>query len=97
MQNHNLKLKILTISFFILLGFFGFAGSSEAATINATSCLQSDVQNAINSASNEDIVTVPAGNCSWSSGVSIPNTKALTLQGAGIGNTIISGSASKKN
>jgi hypothetical protein len=57
---------------------------AEASTINAASCSASSVQNALNSASTGDTVTVPAGNCSWS-GVSV--NKAVVLQGAGIGST----------
>ena len=59
---------------------------AEAQT-KAASCSQNDVNNAINSASSGDTVTVPAGNCSWS-GLSV--AKAITLQGAGVGQTNIS-------
>jgi hypothetical protein len=34
-------------------------------------------------------VLVPAGNCTWSSQVSVPNTKGITIQGAGIDVTTI--------
>lgn len=57
--------------------------TAEAATITANSCSQTDVQNAINGASDGDTVKVPAGSCSWG-GVSI-NNKNITLQGAGTG------------
>jgi len=59
------------------------------ATINANSCLQTDVQAAIDSAADGDIVVIPAGTCTWSSTVTIPNTKGIVLQGAGASNTII--------
>jgi len=55
--------------------------NARANTLNAPSCSQSDVQAAINSASNGDTVVVPAGNCPWSSQVTILG-KALTFQGA---------------
>ena len=67
----------------------------NAATINATSCSQNDVQTAINSASDGDTVIVPAGICTWTTihqntpAVTIPNTKGITLLGAGIDQTII--------
>ena len=61
---------------------------AQAATINAASCSSSDVQAAINSASNGDTVAVPAGNCTWTTTVSFTG-KGLTLQGAGIGVTNI--------
>jgi hypothetical protein len=66
---------------------------SVAATISASSCSQSDVTGAIGRAANGDVVSVPAGSCSWS-GISI--NKPIHLQGAGIGKTniTITGSAS---
>ncbi len=57
-------------------------------TINATSCSQSNVQSAINSASNGDTVIVPSGSCSWT-GITL--SKNITLQGAGKTTTLISG------
>jgi hypothetical protein len=52
------------------------------------SCANTDVQNAINSAAAGDTVLVPAGNCTWTSAVTISG-KALTLRGAGIDVTTI--------
>lgn len=57
-----------------------------SATINASSCAQSAVLSAINSASHGDTVAVPAGSCSWS-GLTV--NKAIHLRGAGIGSTSI--------
>lgn len=59
----------------------------QAATRLAASCSQSDVSAAIAAAANGDTVQVPAGSCSWS-GLSI--SKAIHLQGAGVGQTRIS-------
>ncbi len=59
-------------------------GAAHAATIDATSCAQSAVQTAVNSASDGDTVLVPAGSCIWTSAVSILN-KTITLRGAGSG------------
>lgn len=73
---------------FLLIGMVGITTHSWAATINASSCSQSAVQSAINSASAGDTVTVPTGNCSWSN---FTLTKKITLQGAGIGATVITG------
>jgi hypothetical protein len=63
-----------------------------AASISAKNCSYTDVQNAVNSASRGDTVTIPAGSCNWSSALNI--TKALTLKGAGVGNTNISSNLS---
>jgi hypothetical protein len=70
---------------------FNLAISAYAANINAASCSSTDVQNAINSAVNGDTVIIPScpSGVTWSSSVTIPNTKGMTLQGAGVGNTVI--------
>ncbi|MBN2459906.1 hypothetical protein JXB28_06500, partial [Candidatus Woesearchaeota archaeon] len=68
----------------------------SAATINAASCSSADVQAAVNSAVDGDIISIPTGACTWSNNVTIPNTKGLTLSGQGPGNTVISGPASPK-
>jgi hypothetical protein len=60
-----------------------FAADAQSATISAASCSVADITTAINSASNGDTVKVPGGNCSWSSSVSIPSTKYITLDGGG--------------
>src|SRR3989344_7863713 len=53
---------------------------------------QTDVQNAINSAQDGYIIQVPAGSCTWTTKVTILSTKGVTLQGAGMGQTIITDS-----
>ena len=60
------------------------AGVAKAATHNAASCAQADVQNAVNSAVSGDVVVV-SGPCSasWNSPVTIPNTKGITVQASG--------------
>ncbi len=73
--------------FFLVLGLVGVTNYAWAATFNASSCSQSAVATAINSANNGDTVTVPAGNCSWN-GFKI--SKAIHLKGAGVGQTNIS-------
>lgn len=59
----------------------------KAATIAAASASRSDVASAISSASDGDIVTIPAGTADWNTVLDI--TKAITLQGAGMDSTII--------
>ena len=67
--------------------------NADTATINAASCSRADVSTAINSASDGDTVTIPSGSCMWTSGIlidlTLANKGALTIIGAGIGNTII--------
>lgn len=61
----------------IFLDDFGTAG-----TINASSCSQSDVQSAINSATTGQTVLVPGGTATWTS-LSIP--AGVTVNGGGVG------------
>jgi hypothetical protein len=65
-----------------------WGAEAQANTINAASCGQNDVQNALNLAKNGDTVLVPAGTCTWSAAVSTSG-KGYTLQGAGAGSTVI--------
>lgn len=75
-----------------------------AAIKSAASCSATDVQAAIDSAADGDTVIIPAGTCTWTTTVVIATPKAtsgagwpslpshekfLTLQGAGIGQTVI--------
>ena len=62
--------------------------------VQAGSCSQEDVQAAIDAASDGDFVVIPPGTCTWTtSSDSVPavliSGKAITLQGAGVGQTII--------
>lgn len=81
--------KALSTCIVLAIGLLVF-GTGNAATINANSCSQPDVQAAINSSISGDTVIVPSGNCTWASSVSISSGKKITLSGAGIGNTVIS-------
>lgn len=59
-----------------------------ACSRTAASTSAANVQSAINAASSGEVVCVPAGTDTWSTGVTVAG-KALTLQGAGIGTTTI--------
>jgi hypothetical protein len=63
------------------------SGFGEAATINANSASQSAVAAAIASAADGDILTIPSGTATWTRTLVV--RKAITLQGAGVGVTII--------
>lgn len=64
--------------FIILVGPFFRAD----AQVNAASCNSVDVQTAINSATEGQTVTIPAGRCTWTSGVTISG-KGINIVGAG--------------
>jgi hypothetical protein len=59
----------------------------EAATIHVASCSYADVSDAVASAQSGDTLIVPACSATWESNLII--TKGLTLQGAGVGSTVI--------
>lgn len=61
--------------------------TSTAATFTASSCSFVDVSNAVEMASVEDTVLIPAGDCAWTNTLYITN--GTFLIGAGIGQTII--------
>lgn len=99
-QKNRRVLKIITGKKFITLltvcfVCFIFAAEVCADTHTAASCSLADVVAAINAASAEDTVLVPAGSCTWSSQLSI--TKGIQLIGAGIGNTVITGNYTSGN
>jgi hypothetical protein len=76
--------KLFSLTFSILLGLFS---QVEAAVVKARSPSLADVGAAVALAADGDTVTVPAGTSTWASTLTI--TKGITLQGAGIGQTII--------
>lgn len=63
--------------------------STSGTTISANSCSLSDVVAAIGVAVSGNEVSVPAGNCTWTSSMTIPDNKTITLAGAGVGVTNI--------
>jgi hypothetical protein len=69
----------------LALFFTGITGSAFGSIINASSCSQTAVQSAINSAAAGDRVMVPAGTCTWTASGGNPSVlinKAITVQGA---------------
>jgi hypothetical protein len=68
-----------SVLFGLLLSAFSVA---EAQTINAASCNTADVQTAINTATEGQTVSIPAGACTWTTGVSISG-KGISVTGAG--------------
>ncbi len=61
---------------------------SAASVSQPVDCSQAAVQVALDAADDGDIVLIPAGTCDWPAGVDWTN-KNVTLQGAGIDQTII--------
>jgi hypothetical protein len=75
---------ILERFLFIVFALLSLVSMVQANTITAVSCSSTDVHNAIEAAVAGDTVAIPAGICSWTSGVSWTAPANVTLQGAGI-------------
>jgi hypothetical protein len=82
LPHSNTRMKIL----YIILGLC-FSGYAYSATINAVSPARADVETAYTAASNGDTILIPSGTATWETRLVIE--KSITLQGAGIGQTII--------
>jgi hypothetical protein len=66
---------------------FALSRLPGATTVNANSASQSDVAAAIASAADGDTVTIPGGTASWTRTLRVK--RGITIQGAGVGSTII--------
>jgi hypothetical protein len=79
--------KMIKLIFINLMCLFLWTSQSNAALVTANSCSSTDVANAISAASSGSTILVPSGTCTWSNPVTI--NKSITIQGAGIDQTII--------
>jgi uncharacterized repeat protein (TIGR02543 family) len=83
----------MTKKILILALLLGLASGLRAQIINAASCSQTDVQNALNAVVNTTTtVNIPPGTCHWTTQVSltIPSGNSnLSIVGAGSGSTFI--------
>jgi hypothetical protein len=75
---------VVSLATTLILPFSHLPG---ATTVNANSAAQSDVAAAIASAADGDIVAIPGGTAVWTRSLRVK--KGMTIQGAGVGNTII--------
>ncbi len=74
-----------------------FGTPARANTITAATCLQSDVANAVSQAATGDTVVIPAcsSGVSWTTTLSV--SKGITIQGQGIGQTVLIDNVPKGN
>ena len=79
--------------FLCLIALASVPLTADATTIQATSCSVSDMQAAIDRAATGDTVSVPAGSCDWGSARLFIKGKNISVQGAGIDVTTITGSS----
>ncbi len=68
--------------------------SDWVADVTAASCSDTDVAAAFTTATTGQKVAVPAGNCTWTSGVTVSDSETLDIRGAGAGVTVITLGAS---
>jgi hypothetical protein len=80
MMHASFKIAAICVSFNCLL-------QADGAVVNARSLSRADVESAVASAREGDTVVVPAGKEDWKSTLTV--TKAITLQFAGIGQSVI--------
>jgi hypothetical protein len=86
-RSHDVKrITIIAAASLFFMGVY--APSLQSKTINARSCSLTDVQSAVNAAVAGDIIVLPSGSKTWSGSLKI-GKKNLTIQGYGIGSTII--------
>ena len=71
----------------LLMAMVGVLCGAAAAQVTAASCSTADVQTAINTATEGQTVTIPAGTCTWTTGVTISG-KGITVNGAGSGRIV---------
>jgi hypothetical protein len=71
-----LQLSVIVLALALLDGSL-----AAYATIDAKSCNAADVQSAVNAAQHGDTVVIPAGACTWTSGVTV--TKGIYIRGQG--------------
>lgn len=85
-------INIILLSVFILMVIYGLsfgACSGSSPTLTAASCSKADVSACLTAAAPGDTVQIPAGTCNtdWTSVLDV--TKPITIQGAGVDQTII--------
>lgn len=94
-ESEDTEMKTIEkVTFIVLAVSMVFISGANARTINSASCSQSNVQAAITAAADGDIVLIPTGSCIWTTGITWVN-KNISVIGAGIGNTVISGNGTK--
>jgi hypothetical protein len=86
-QETRTEILILMKTILTFLIAILFIGSASGATITAVSANQPDVLAAYNAAAAGDTIVIPAGTATWTNGIGI--SKSVTIQGAGIGQTIL--------
>jgi hypothetical protein len=89
-KRFNIMRKFIIFTLFISCLALTPTARSQS-TYTANSCNQSDVNAVINgpthSAINGDIIQIPAGSCTWTSGITVPSGIGITIIGNGTQNS----------
>jgi len=74
-----------------IIVFLSIGPCCYAGTYTATSCSQSDVNAVINgpahTAVDGDVIQIPPGSCTWTSGITVPSNIGITIIGSGTPNS----------
>ncbi len=89
----DIRILLPFIAMFILFTACEKKRSSTDYDLRASSTSLEDVQAAIDSAKDGDRIILPTGSSTWSSTLTVPDNKKITLAGSGTGSTIISSRA----
>ena len=81
---------VVFLSGFLIWGNAQAACTGSSPTWTAADCSNTEVAACITAASSGDTINIPAGECTWTSGITIPDAKKITLNGAGAQSTVIS-------
>jgi len=88
------RLVYLFAIFFLASSLFLAPSAKAQATYTATSCNQVDVNAIINGpkhvAANGDTIQIPAGSCTWTSGITVPAGIGISIISAGTPNSTAS-------
>src|SRR5215472_5377189 len=74
---------------FLVLTSIAYAGTFTAAT-----CNRSDVNAIVNgpthTAVDGDVIQIPAGSCTWTTGITVPSNIGITIRGSGTPDSVTS-------
>ena len=82
-------MRVLLSGIFLFTTICASCHVTSSGNTHHSGLARESVQAAINSASDGDTVILPAGDVTWSSGITMPSHKTVKVEGQGIGQTII--------
>jgi hypothetical protein len=83
-------MRALVVALVVLSATAAFAGTVRTAATCSANSVQASVDASADNPSDPDVVIIPAGDCTWATGITI--TKSLIIKGAGSG-AIVHGAA----